>query len=121
MNLFFKLIAGSSLSASLLLPIHAQELPKRPIERTTAEAAKLKKEFVENLRKVVLEKCNETADIADRAQRFKSCKCYVDSYVDRYTPESLYAMNIWSRNNPGKNSIMRIMLEPERIKCNIPG
>ena len=121
MKLFSKLLVGSISGFIAISPLQVQETLAQGIERTPAEEVKAKKEFVELLEKTVYEKCVTTAPIADPNKRINSCKCYVDSYINRYTPESLLSMNLWSKNNPGKGSIILIMLQPERTKCNIPG
>ena len=117
---FFKVLSTSLFGFSLLSPAFAQEIPARSVERTPSQELQVKKEFVDLLRETVLGKCNETAQIPDVNKRYKSCKCYTDAYIDRYSPETLFSMNQWAQQNPGKSQIILLMLQPERTKCNIP-
>ena len=120
MNFLSRFLTGSFLSLSLFSPLHSHALPTQPVDRSPVENADPKEKFVATLRKIVLDKCNETAEIEDPLERFRSCECYIDSYIKRYTPESLVAINNWSSKNPGKGAIIVLMLQPERSKCKIP-
>ena len=119
MKLLTSLLLGSIAGLVAISPAQAQQ-PVLMAEKTSVDKVSVKREYVARYRKVILDKCNETAEIDDPVERYNSCRCYVDSYIDRYTPETLAAINAWSSKNPGKSSLILIMLQPERNKCKIP-
>ena len=115
MNYFSKRFGIFSFSfLFLFVPV---SLSAQTLEKDSAHSAEFQKQYADAVRKVTLEECVRTSSSVDEAKKVRFCSCYSNAYVDKYDHGTLFAINRWAIDNPGKNAIIPLMLMPERKNC----
>ena len=118
MSPFKRIVGCILLTTSLGLIGSTQAEAQATLSR--AEKTKAIQTFREQVKKNTSDACERSAQIENPVDKALACKCYSDSYVDRYSDSALISIVSWMNENPDKSSIVINMLEPERKYCKIP-
>ena len=111
---FFKIFIVMVSIVGFLSPLKAQDFPQRSTPRTSAEEAKVKKDFMVNLKESLLQSCNKTASISNSIDKAIACECYANSYINRYDSDTLLQISTWAYRNSDKTSIVVLMMTLKR-------